>query len=407
LPWTLVEHIDTSVRMQNRLLVIICGVMLSLNAISCEILLPSFFTLERVFAVDRAAIEFVIPIFLMSAACGQIIFGPLSDRFGRKPLMLVGVAIYTMGSLSALLAPTLTAVYGARVLQGLGAACLIVVARATMRDVYSGHALGQAMATVMGIFTIGPVFGPLIGISALWLGGWHGPFVGMTLIGVALMATIALKFRETLTTPDVRALEPARLFGAAKRLFSHPQSRHFLIILAIMQLVIVLFISTAPAMFRTLGATEGWFAVYFSMAACGILVGQGVNKWLLNRFSVLQATKMAAIAVVVGALATVAAAPNVALWGYIALLFVFNAAFLIVMGNSITLVLDPHREIAGIASAILGFGMQFTGSMIALLILPRLDGTLVGWAIVNSSLQCVAMLLVLMFRPAHAATEAT
>jgi MFS transporter, DHA1 family, multidrug resistance protein len=387
--------------MSDRFLIPFCGIMLTLNALSCDILLPAFFALETRFDAGRMAIQAVVPIYLIAAATGQIVFGPLSDRYGRKPLLQAAIAVYIVGSLLASVAPSLTALYAARFFQGFGAAGMVVLARAILRDTHSGTELARAMALAMAIFTIGPLCAPLLGVLFVSVGGWRGPFVALSLVGAGLMALTVLHFRETNSALNPDAVKPARLLAATQRLFRHPQSRHFIGVLTLTQVIIVLLVTSAPHLFKSSFNIEGLsFALLFALAATGIIVGQLVNNQLIARIGVVAVTRVAALVLVGSAvLMLVLAQRAISAPMFLGLLFVFNTSFLVVVANAVSLVLDPHHDIAGTASALLGCVTQLTGSLIALLIMPSLDGAMRGWSVVHCGAVVALAATVWTFRP--------
>jgi MFS transporter, DHA1 family, multidrug resistance protein len=385
--------------MRDRSLIPFCGVMLALNAISCDILMPAFVELERAFGASRTAVQAIMPIFLMAAAGGQIVFGPLSDRFGRKPILRIGIAIYLVGTLLAMIAPSLLALYAARALQGFGASCMIVLARAILRDRFDGDGLGRAMSFAMAIFVIGPMLAPLFGVFSLQAGGWQGPFIALMGVGIAL-TLMQFRIPETNLALDPRALEPRRLATAAARLFTNPQSRYFLVVLTVCQMVVIVFVTNAPHMFRSAFGIEGLpFALWFAVAALGIVAGQLVNARLIARFGLLEVSKLTAVLVMSVSLAMVVFASRLGVGGFIALLFAFNATFLVLLGQGVTWVLDPHRDIAGTASAILGAVTQFIGAAAALVVLPYFNGTIAGWAPWHALVMGCVALWVYVYRP--------
>jgi DHA1 family bicyclomycin/chloramphenicol resistance-like MFS transporter len=385
--------------MRDRHLILICGVMLSLNAISCDILMPSFFALESAFSATRTEIQAVMPLYLMAAASGQIVFGPMSDRFGRKPILRIGVALYLAGTLAAIMAPSLVMLYAARALQGFGASCMIVLARAMLRDNFTGDALGRAMALSMAIFVIGPMLAPLAGVLALAAGGWQGPFVALAAVAAAL-AVSQLWITETNARPDPAALQPRRLFGAIARLFRHHQSRHFLLAMIACQTVVVIFVTNMPQMFRSQFGIDGLpFALLFACGAAGIVVGQIANARLIARYGLLAVSRLAAVLVMSVALGTAIFATRLGVIGFVGLLFAFNATFLVLLAHGTTMVIEPHHDIAGTASAVLGMVTQFIGASIALALLPEFNGTVADWAPWHSLVMGLVALWIYSFRP--------
>jgi MFS transporter, DHA1 family, multidrug resistance protein len=393
--------------MAHRPLIAFCAVLLALNAFSCEMLLPAFFALEERYATDRASIQALIPIYLMAAAIGQMVFGPLSDRYGRKPVLLAGVLIYMVACIAAIFAPSLSFMYAARMLQGFGAACMVVIGRAILRDTHNGIELARAMALAMAIFTIGPLTGPLIGALLFSFAGWQGPFVGLFCLGLGLLGYILLRFRETIAVLDSRALEPARLASAMKRIVTHPQSRRFLFVLTLTQVIIILFISNAAQIFKARFGIDGLaFAQLFALAATGIVLGQYISNRLLARAGILLVLRGATAFSLLTAIATLLLASHMGVTLFVILLFMFHTAFLVVVANAVSLVLDPHKDIAGTASATLGCVSQLTGSLVALLVLRLIDGSVGQWALCHAGLNLLAAAVVWTHRPV-ASVEAT
>jgi DHA1 family bicyclomycin/chloramphenicol resistance-like MFS transporter len=360
-------------------LVAFTGLMLSLNAFSNDILIPALFAIEREFAVPIEQAQASIPLFLLMAGVGQLAFGPVSDRFGRRPVLITGLAVYLAGTAIALLAPSITALHAGRMLQGFGVSCAIVVARAILRDCYGGVELARSLALAMTVFAIGPMIAPAAGVALMTLGSWRAALLGMALYGGALMWVVLFRLTETNRVPDRRALAPAQLYASVGRVLRHPQSRRFLWVGAIMQGSIVILVSNITRMFHTaFGVEAATASILFGLAAVGIVVGQLANRRLIQRLGVVGATRVAAF-VLVAATSVLALAAWTDLLGVattLALIVIFNTSFLVVMANAAALVLDPHREIAGLAGALFGFVTQASGSLIALATLQWLGGTL-------------------------------
>src|SRR5262245_54608436 len=138
-------------------LIVFCGLLLTISAFSCDITLPAFWAMERDLGAPIEWVQAMVPVFLFSAACGQIVCGPVSDRFGRKPVIVAGLALYLLGTVIALIAQNILTVHLGRMAQGFGSAASVAVGRAVLRDVSHGRALAQAMAWAMAIFALGPI----------------------------------------------------------------------------------------------------------------------------------------------------------------------------------------------------------------------------------------------------------
>jgi MFS transporter, DHA1 family, multidrug resistance protein len=394
---------QTSKKLSPRALIAFCGLLLALNAFSCDILLPAFMVIQRDLAAPIERVQSVIPLFLLAAGLGQLVFGTLSDRFGRRPVILFGLCLYLTGTCLCLFAPTIGVLQAGRVLQGFASACGVVVARAVLRDTHSGAELGRAMAFAMAIFSFGPIVAPLLGMALItWFGGWRGAFLGMAAFGIGLLAVGAWRLQETNRAPDDTALELPRLLSASMTILSHPQSRYFLAIAGVLNFAIVSTVSNAPRIYASaFGVTGFAFAAAFAATALGIIFGQILNARVIGRHGILRSTRLAAVTML--SVAAILCVGAYAAWlnalTFTLLIFIFNASFLIVMANSISLVIDPHRTIAGLASSLYGFISQTIGSLLTLLTVPLFRGDVFLWATGQLVVTVIVMVALLFYRP--------
>ncbi len=268
-------------------------------------------------------------------------------------------------------------VHVGRAAQGFGSACGIAVGRAVLRDISHGPALAQAMAMAMAIFALGPISAPLIGYGLVALGGWRTIFLGMAIFATFLLVLAAVRFQETNAAPDPCALQPRRLMQSLGRIVRNRQSRYFLIVATVTQFGIISFVANAPRFFKSAFDIEGLqFAVLFASTGFGIILGQLTNNRLIVRLGVLATTRVAAfvLPVVMGLIVLLLLVGFLPGPLFAGLMFAFNTSFMVVMANAASLVIDPHREIAGFASSAYGFFTQMTASIVAMLTVPLFAG---------------------------------
>jgi DHA1 family bicyclomycin/chloramphenicol resistance-like MFS transporter len=393
--------------MSHALLIVFCGLLLGVSAFSCDITLPAFWSIEADLSAPVASVQAIVPVFLIFQSIGQLLFGPVSDRYGRRPVILGGLMLYLLGAAIGGLAHSIGIVHVGRAAQGFGSACGIVVARAVLRDVTHGVALAQSMALAMAVFSLGPIVAPLLGYGLVVLAGWRGVFAAMAILGGLLLLWAQLWFRETNARLDASALRPERLLQSLRRILGNRQSRFFLILSAATQFGIISFIANAPRFFKSAFDIEGLeFAVLFACTGLGIVLGQVANSRLIAAFGVLATTRLAsfvlmAVAALIVALLLADAMPGIV---FAVMMFTFNTSFLVVIANSASLVIDPHREIAGFASSAYGFFTQLAASSLAILTMPLFAGGLLPWSLALLIVTVSVFALLMLYRqgqPAH------
>ena len=392
--------------MSRTFLVVFCGLLLASNAFSTDVLLPAIFSIEIAFAAPIEQVQIAMPLFIFCSAFGQLVYGPASDRFGRKPVLLAGLLLYTAAALTALMAPSITVLLIARAVQGFGAAAGIVVGRAILRDTHAGPALAQTMALAMAMISLGPIFAPLAGTGLVALGGWRAAFAAMVIFGTSMGLIAVFRLQETNKALQPDAIDPKIWALAVRRVLGHPQSRFFLLLAAALAFTIISFISHAPRIFKSAFGWDGFaFAGAFAVMGAGIILGQFVNRWAIGRHGVLATTRMA-----LGTQAFACAAIVILYWSgglsglmFGFLMFLFNCGFLSTMANAASLTLDPHPDIAGLASSLFGFVTQLLPGALALATLGLIGGQVQVWAGVASVITAGLLFALVRYTPVKAA----
>ncbi|MCP4314955.1 MAG: multidrug effflux MFS transporter [Hyphomicrobiales bacterium] len=353
--------------MSQRLVIVYCGLLMSLSAFSTDVTLPAFPEMVEEFATPYAYVQWTITTYIFATGAGQLIWGSISDRFGRKPILFAGLGIFLVGQLLAVVAPTIELLLLARVVQGLGAASAIIGSRAILRDLFSGKELARNMAMASAVFAIGPMLAPLLGAVIADLAGWRSIFIGLSCLTLILMIMLGF-FTETSKVKDVRALKLSRIQTNLVALFTHPQSCFFVLIsMFAMAFLLLILTGAAPVYESEFGITGLYFAGLFALHGLGIIAGQLLNRRLIHTIGIVPSVIVASVVMVVmsgiflaltvGDLLTVIVLP--------VLLGLANSGFLVFYSNATSLVLDPHQDKAGFAVSIFGFAAQMGGALIA------------------------------------------
>ena len=194
--------------------VIVIASIMALNPLAMDMMLPALPNIASAFHITSAnRPQMVLSIFLVGFGVGQFVMGPLSDRFGRRPILLGGMTVYCVASLLAIAAPSFETLLLARALQGLGTSATRVIATSIVRDCYAGRRMASVMSLAMMVFIAVPVVAPAFGQAVLLLTQWRGIFIVLMLYGVVALIWSALRMPETLPVERRRSLAIGEVLG--------------------------------------------------------------------------------------------------------------------------------------------------------------------------------------------------
>lgn len=329
-------------------------------------------------APNRA--QLIITSFVLGMGIGTFFTGPLSDAFGRRPVMLCGAALYIAATLVAWVAPTLEGVLAARLFQGLGVAGPRVVAMAVTRDLYSGRQMARIISFIMIVFTLVPAFAPTLGAGIIALTGWRGIFLAFTVFSAISAVWLLLRLPETLREADRRPISVAPLRAGLAEVFSHPTVRLSIAVQTLGFGMLFAVLSSTQQIFDEVFGRGATFHLWFG----GIALVAGSSGFLNARLVVrtgMRALIKGMLTVQIAASALMAliwlsgAPPQVQFIAYVVwTTSVFFQAGMTI-GNLNALAMEPMGHIAGIAasmvSALSTVGAVFVAAPIAL----AYDGT--------------------------------
>ncbi len=214
---------DTSLKsFGQRQLTALLAMLMALGALGIDLMLPVFDEIREHFglAPDATDVAQIVTVYFFGMAAAQILYGPIADRYGRKPAAFLGLSIYAVGAVGSALAPTLPALLGARFVMGIGAAGGRVVAVAVVRDVYAGERMARAMSFIMAVFVSVPIFAPLLGAAIAAVAPWQWLFWACA-IYAAVIAVWTIRLPETLREENRRPLRLRPVVDAAREVLSH------------------------------------------------------------------------------------------------------------------------------------------------------------------------------------------
>ncbi|MGR3378783.1 multidrug effflux MFS transporter [Salipiger abyssi] len=348
--------------------------------------------------INRA--QLVITSFVLGMGLGTLFTGPLSDTFGRKPVILGGAALYITMSLVAARAETLEMLLLARLVQGLGAAGPRVVALAIVRDLHSGRAMARIMSFVMTVFTLFPALAPSMGAVIIELSSWRGIFVAFVIFSSVASLWLMIRLPETLPRENRRPFRFSVLWAATRELVAHPIVRISITVQSLVMAMLFSLISNVQQIYDISFGRGDSFPIWFGAIAVLAASGSVLNARLVMRLGMrFLITAMLIVQVVTSGLALLLFAGGVpANIGFaVFLIWQFSLFFQmgLVVGNVNALAMEPVGHIAGLAASIIGAVSTVLAVLIAVPNALMFDGTPVPLA---SGIFVEAVLALLLMR---------
>ena len=347
--------------------VMLTAFMMAITALSVDIMLPVLPDIVKTFELDDPnKQQFMVTAYLAMFAIGQIFAGPLSDRFGRRPVVLGGLGIYLVGTVLSVVADSYALLLVARTVQGFGAAGPRVVAVAIVRDRFVGRAMSQVMSFVMTIFIILPVLAPSIGVLIDSLGSWRYVFLFLLIFAAGTAAWTALRLPET-NPRGPGSPAPVPLGKAVSTIWHNPQTMGYMIALGFIFGCLMTYVSTTQQIFQDIYGIVDWFPVVFGSVAFMMIVASFVNARLVRTMGMRRLSHAAALAFMVLSILGFAASFFVEPLPLAVLMILLGLSFFfmgLVLPNFNALAMEPLGRVAGTGSSFIGFVMTALGAFL-------------------------------------------
>jgi DHA1 family bicyclomycin/chloramphenicol resistance-like MFS transporter len=351
-------------------LTLLLAMLTALGPLSMDMYLPSLPDIAHVLVAPTARTQLTVSSYLIGFAVGQVIYGPLSDRHGRRPVLLAAVALYLTSTLACAAAQSVDPLIAARFLQGVGGSGAIVLARAIVRDLYSGVRAARELSLMGSISAFAPIVAPMIGGVLQSAFGWRASFVCMS-IGAIIAALVAARLLpETLRQ---RSGAPISLFSVLRGYGSVLRHRGFLIYLGIITISyagLFAWISGASVVLQGVyGLSAVTFGFTFALGAAGYMVGAMIATRLVVRLGLDRTIGVGVIVLAAGglALAAVVAAGIPGIW-LVAAMAVYLAGLGLAMPQAMAGALTPFPDRAGTAASLMGVVQQAVAAAVAAVI---------------------------------------
>ncbi|WP_329216649.1 multidrug effflux MFS transporter [Streptomyces sp. NBC_01485] len=385
---------------------LVLGGLTATPPLSMDMYLPALPEVTRALSAPAATVQLTLTACLAGMALGQLVVGPMSDRWGRRRPLLAGLAVYVVATALCALAPTVELLIAFRLLQGLAGAAGIVIARAVVRDLYDGVAMARFFSTLMLISGVAPVVAPLIGAQILRATDWRGVFAVLTVVGLLLAGVVWTRLPETLDAADRHVGGVGEALRSMRRLLSDLYFTGYLLTGGFAFAALFAYISASPFVVQEIyGASTQTFGLLFAVNSVGLVaVGQVNGKVLVGRVRLDRVLAVGLTVVVVAAAAlllmTTGVFGEVGLVPVATALFVLMSAMGVTLPNAQTLALMRVRHSAGSASALLGTSSFAIGAVASPLVGIAGERTAVPMAVVQLTAAVVALAcFVVMCRP--------
>lgn len=337
---------------------LIGGLLIAIGSVSMALYTPAMPTLTAAFATSMAMIKTTLTAYFAGFALAQLVCGPLSDGYGRRPVAFGFLGLYIAGSVAAMLAPGVEVLIAARLVQGIGAAVGVSVSRAMVRDLFVGQQSAQVMNAIGIVLAIGPAVAPTLGGLLLETAGWHAIFVAMAVVGVATLLLVHRGMPETNRNRDPAFARPGRVFVNYGRLL---RDRRFTAPAVTLGMALGLFYALGTmlpfVLIDRVGMTPTGFGMGMLAQTGAFIAGGFLARRLLGRIGADRMVMPALLLGCIGATTTVALGrwiepTYVTVMGPVAI-YAFAAA--LVLPGLTTAALAPFASMAGSASALMGF----------------------------------------------------
>lgn len=353
---------------------------MGLSALGIDALLPAFDGLreEFGFAADATEVSRTVTAYFVGLAVGTLFYGPIADRFGRRPTMLLGVGVYLCGAVLSAAASSFSLLLLARLIWGIGAAGPRVVGLAVLRDRFEGDRMTQAMSTVMAIFIVVPVVAPTFGAAVLALGSWRW-VCGACAIAALVVLTGSMRLPETLREEHRRRIHLASLADGAGRVLRSKPTVAYLLGTTLLYGAFTGYLGGSEVIFSETFGQEAAFPYLFGGLAATMSLAMLANRRVVDMVGTETLSVRVLVAYVIAAavfsVAMWATDGRPALWVFLVGMMAMMSCHAMLLPNLNTLAMAPMAEIAGTATSIIGATQIGFGSVLGAIVDARFDGT--------------------------------
>lgn len=354
------------------------AILMSLVAISIDALLPAFgFIVSALDVSDPNRVQLVISALFLGLAMGQLVCGPLSDAFGRKPVLFVALSVYFIGTVVCYFASSLEMLLFGRWIQGLGVAGPNIAAVSLVRDRYKGREMARIMSLVMMIFIMVPTLAPALGQGILLIADWRAIFVMYFVYASLILVWIYFRLSESLPADKRIPFRAARLAAGFREVLSNRSTTSLMVCMGMVFGCLIGYINSCQQIIQVQFGAGKMFSVYFGMLALLLGVSSMCNSRLVEKLGMHFIASRAFGMIVVSSLTFLVLQQfiDVSLWMFLLYAATLFGSFGFIFGNLNAMAMEPMGHLAGIASAVIGSTSSLMSISLGTLIGQLYDGS--------------------------------
>jgi DHA1 family bicyclomycin/chloramphenicol resistance-like MFS transporter len=395
--------------------VVLAAATMSTQAIAIDAMLPAFPTIVRQLNVaDPNHGQWIVTAYMTGLGIGQLFWGMLSDRFGRRPILLSGLGLYVIAALLCSFSGTFEQLLAWRFVHGLAAACVTVV-RSVVRDLYSGRQMARVMSLTFVVFMIVPILAPSLGQLILLAAPWRFIFVVLAIFAAIVVSWGFRRLPETLHPEYRLTLTRKHILNAAKLVLGNRASIFYTLATMVMFGTIMAYVGMVAQIFADVFHRPKLMPSMFALCAILMACAAFVNSRIVERLGMrlISHTALIAFIVVTGLHIVIAAMGVEQIWTFVLLQSITMATFSLSVSNFGAMAMEPVGSVAGIAASLQGFISTFSGALVGFFIGEQFNGTTVPLAAGQMICGVIAMMFVLLaergrlFHAHHSASEPT
>lgn len=364
---------------QRRLYRVLLGAQSMVSSLAVDMSLPALPAITAAFATSADRVQLTISFYLIGYAAGQLFCGPLSDRFGRRPVLLTGMGVYAVSAFCCALAPTIEIMILLRLLQGLGGSVGVVVTRAAVRDHFSGTNLAHILSAITAVQAVGPLVAPVIGGVLTSQVNWLWIFIVQGSFGAFILLATWRSFGESLRVANPRAIDPRHLLANYATFFTNPRCVGYALVSAFAFGGLFAVLSASPFVLIDLyGLSTEAYGFFFGASVSGYMLGSFWNRRWLHRGVPGERLLRGGLVVLITAAAAMLFCATTRWGGTAGIMvpyFVYAVAMSLVQSNAIAAAMEPVPHMAGTGASLMGASQMSSGATAGYLVNFFFNGT--------------------------------